>query len=97
MEVFVIATVTVKDSEKFQEYAQKSVPMFTEFEGTPIAKGKLAGFFSGDGNHTSVAIVKFPSMKKADAWYQSDAYQTLIPLRKQACDMTIAKYEIPTT
>lgn len=95
MSAFFIATVTVKDNEKFQEYATKSKATFDLFKAEIIARGKYQGTLTGDANHQAAAIIKFKDMDTLDKWYMSDEYQALIPLRNKAADMTITKYVIP--
>ncbi len=95
MSAFFIATVTVKDAEKFQEYAVKSKATFDLFEAEILAKGKYQGTLTGDADHQAAAIIKFKDMDTLDKWYLSDEYQALISLRDQAADMTITKYAIP--
>lgn len=96
MSAFFIATVTVKDAEKFQEYAVKSKVTFDLFEAEIIARGKYQGSLTGKADHQTAAIVKFKDMDSLEKWYESDEYQALIPLRNQAADMTISKYVVPT-
>ena len=95
MSAFVIATVSIKNPEKFQEYAEKAGPTFAPFGGKPVVKGKFVGTLSGEATHSTAAVMQFPSLDEVESWYNSDAYQALIPLRQEACDMGIVKYEMP--
>jgi len=95
MSAFFIATVTVKDTEKFQEYATKSKATFDLFDAEVIARGKHQGALTGNANHQAAAIVKFKDMDTLEKWYHCDEYQALISLRDQAADMTISKYAVP--
>ncbi len=97
MSAFFIATVTVKDAEKFQKYAAKSKATFDLFDAEILARGKHQGALAGNADHQAAAIVKFKDMDTLDKWYLSDEYQTLIPLRDQAADMTISKYAVPAS
>jgi len=42
------------------------------------------------------AVVRFPDTAALKTWYQSPAYQALIPLRDEAVDMTLVAYEEPS-
>lgn len=95
MSAFFMAQVTVKDAEKFQEYAKRAGPTFAAHSGELLTKGKFAGFLNGNGQHNAVAVVKFPSLDHIDNWYQSASYQELIPLRDSAAEVVISKYEVP--
>jgi len=96
MSAFIIATVTVKDAEKFQQYAVKSKATFDLFEAEILVRGKHQGTLTGNADNQTAAVVKFKDMETLDRWYGSDEYQVLIPLRDQAADITITKYAIPT-
>lgn len=91
MSAFFIATVTVNDSNKFQEYAQKAMESLKPFNGEIVIRGKAVEDSGYD--HDVVGIFKFPDMQTLEDWYGSDAYQSLIPLREEASDMIITKYE----
>jgi len=95
MSAFFVATVTIKDVDKFQEYAAKSKATFDLFDAEILIKGKYQDTLTGNATHQTVAIVKFKDMDTLDKWYQSDEYQALAPLRNQAADMTITKYVVP--
>lgn len=95
MTAFFIVTATVKDPQKYQAYAQGVGPTLSAFGGKALRRGKAARALSGDLDHQSVVIVEFPDVAALDAWYASDEYQALIPLRTEAADMTITAYEVP--
>lgn len=95
MSAFLIVTVKIKDLEKFKEYGEQATKTLLDHDAEFLIKGKFMGDFAGKSDHQNAGIVKFPSMTKLDEWYNSDAYQTLIPLREKAADVTIAKYAEP--
>lgn len=89
MSAFAIALVSIKNPEKFQEYAKAAGPTFAAFNAKHITKGKNAGTLCGASSHQMAAIFEFPDVESAQNWYNSDAYQAIIPLRDEACDVTI--------
>ena len=95
MTAFFVATVTVKDSGKFQDYAKKAATTFAEHGGELVLRGQADGVLAGSADHQAVGIVKFPNKDALSAWYKSTAYQAIIPLRDEAADMTIVAYEAP--
>lgn len=96
MTAFFVATVTIKDPQKFQEYAQKAGETMAPHGGEAVLRGKIDTVLVGQADHQAVGIVKFPNQDALSAWYNSDAYQKIVPLRDEAADMTIATYSIPT-
>ena len=95
MSAFLIATVTVKDAKKFQEYGGKAMETIQAFNGELMLRGKYEGVLAGNTNHQAAAIIKFPDIETLNNWYQSDEYQAIIPLRDEAADVIIVKYEQP--
>lgn len=95
MTAFFVATVKVNNPEKFQEYAQKAAKTFAAHGGEPVLRGKVNEVLAGQSNHQAVGIVRFPDQDALTAWFHSDAYQAIVPLRDQAADMVIVTYSIP--
>jgi len=95
MSAFFIATVRVKNPQKFQEYAKKAAETFAAHGGEIVLRGKAESALAGSDKHDAVGIVKFPNMDALNAWFHSQEYQTIIPLRKKAADMTIIAYSAP--
>lgn len=81
----VVVDLTVKDAEKLAEYGALAAPTVAAFEGEFIAKAPIKSL-SGDVPFTTKVVIEFPSAEKAKAWYQSDEYQAIIPLREAAMD-----------
>lgn len=95
MTAFFVATVTVKDPGKFQQYARESAPTFADFGGRIVLRGQLDTVLAGAAGHRAIAVVEFPDMAALKAWHDSDAYQALVPLRDEGADITIAAYQVP--
>ena len=95
MTAFFMSTLTVKDAEKFQEYAGKAAQTFAAFDGELVIRGKAGDTLVGSSDHQAAAVVRFPDMNALKAWYQSPDYQALIPLRDTAAEMTLVTYEEP--
>ena len=93
MSAFFVAQVKVKDGEKFQAYGARAKAIFAEFGAETIARGKVTGSIAGELTHDVAAIIKFPDMQKLEAAFATDAYKAIIPLRDEAADLTIVKYE----
>ncbi|HFD91923.1 MAG TPA: DUF1330 domain-containing protein [Gammaproteobacteria bacterium] len=90
-----IAAVKVKDPQKFQEYARKAGETFAPHGGELVMRGKKDAVLTGDADHQAVGIVRFPDEASLSAWYNSDAYQAIVPLREEAADMVIVSYSVP--
>ena len=95
MSAFIIATATIKDPEKMQEYGQKAMATFTAFGAELVIRGAYDHAKTGDQPHNSVAVIRFPDMDSLNGWYASDAYQQLTSLRDAAADITLTACQVP--
>lgn len=55
------------------------------YEGAFLVHGKEVAEMDGAWPGT-VVVIAFPSREQADAWYASDAYQAILPLRTDNSD-----------
>lgn len=95
MSALMIARITVKDAEKFQQYLAKSKKVAAPYGAELLFRGKADRTLTGEDNdHVLAVIARFPSTEKIEEWYGSDEYQPLIALRDEGTDMTITSYEI---
>jgi len=95
MTAFFIATINVKDSEKFQQYAAKAAQTFIAFKGELVLRGKSNETLAGTADDHATGIVRFPDMATLNNWYESPEYQALIPLRDAGADMKLVSYNVP--
>lgn len=95
MPAFFVATVTIKDPDKFREYAQKAAATFAPHGGEAVLRGGADEALVGKLDHQAVGIVKFPSAEALLAWFGSASYQAIVPLRDEAAEMTIVTYSVP--
>ena len=89
MSTLMSATVQVKDPEKLKVYVSQVGATMASHGGKMMARGKVAKQLSGEVKHQIEALFEFPSADAIDAWYESDAYQALIPNRDEAAYVTI--------
>lgn len=95
MAAFFIVTTTIKDQEAYQAYVQSVGATLAPFGGRAVLRGKADAALVGQLTHQTVGIIEFADIDAIKAWYESDAYQALIPLRTRAADMTITTYVVP--
>jgi len=95
MSALMIANITVKNPEKFQEYIAKTSQVAATFGAKLLYRGKVDRALSGDSyGHGLTIIVEFPSLEKLDEWFGSDAYRPLKALREEGADMQMTSYEV---
>ena len=57
-----------------------------------VFRGERVAVLGGEHRHRDTVVIRFPSVEAVDAWYQSDAYQALIPLRLAAADVDLISF-----
>lgn len=95
MSAYLIAFAKVKDAARIPEYSSAAGPTVVAAGGSIVTRGKvrkLAGHFSAD----SCLIVKFADSASLDAWYQSAAYQALVPLRDEVLEPNFLVLDEPS-
>ncbi len=94
MSAYMIATVKVKDQQKFKEYLEKAQKQAGPLGAELVVRGRLARKIHGDsGDHQVVVIIKYPNKEALDQFYDSPDYGPLEVLRDEAAEMAITSYE----
>lgn len=93
MTAYLISTITIRDKEKLTQYSTEAGKTLAAFGGTIALRGMRAQALSGDFPGQMSGVISFADMAALTAWYTSDAYQALIPLRDQGCEMSMVAYE----
>jgi uncharacterized protein (DUF1330 family) len=85
MSALVIVDLTPTDTEKLSAYSAQAGDTLKPYGGEFLAKGPIE-ILHGDANFTTKVVIQFPDRESAVNWYQSDAYQAIIPTRNQGMD-----------
>lgn len=88
MSVYMIVEAKeIMDKEKYGEYIQRVPQTIEKFGGKYLVRGGQVTTVSGDWNPARLIIVKFNSMDKFQAWWNSSEYRRVAPLREQSARM----------
>jgi uncharacterized protein (DUF1330 family) len=60
-----------------------------------LFRGETNRVLAGQHSHTDTVVIRFPDQAAVEGWYQSSAYQALIPLRQQAADLDLISFNAP--
>ncbi len=85
MAALVIVDLTPTDKEKLGLYGSLSGGTLVPFGGEFLAKGPIESLHGGSEFQTKV-VIQFPDRESAINWYNSDAYQEIIPVRNEGMD-----------
>ena len=87
---YVVVTIrTILDQKAFEEYSEKVRPVLRNYNGRWLAIEPQHVTRAGDWAYVRTVIVEFPSIERAQAWYDSPEYRAIIPLRQRAIDANI--------
>ena len=89
---YVIGHITVKDAAKWAEYRTRVPATLAPWQAELVFRGERMGVLGGEHRHSDTVVIRFPSAEAVDAWFQSDAYQALIPLRLAAADVDLISF-----
>jgi len=92
MATYLVGHITVKNDELWQQYVAGVGESLAPFESKVIFRGQLDKVLAGQHAHDLVVVIEFPDQSTLDDWFNSDKYQSLIPLRNKAADVAIMAY-----
>ena len=93
MAAYVIADVEITDPQVFEQYRKDLPESLKPFGGTYRVRGGALTILEGDWKPNRLVIIEFPDMAAINAWYDSPAYQALIPLRRGSARASLLAVE----
>ncbi|HEY2330453.1 MAG TPA: DUF1330 domain-containing protein [Acidimicrobiales bacterium] len=84
MPAYVIVEIDVHDTEAYGPYAEGATTSVAASGGRYLARGGRTESLEGDAPRPRVVVLTFPDFDAAVAWYHSDAYQAVAPIRHAA-------------
>jgi len=81
MSAYLIIKAQITDREKFQAYADAVPSVVQQFGGEYVAMDLAPDVFEGAKDFGSVVMSKWPSKAAAQAFWHSDEYKKILPLR----------------
>jgi uncharacterized protein (DUF1330 family) len=85
MKSLVIVDLTPINKTQLAEYSALAGDTLKPFNGEFIAKGEIE-VLHGEAPHPIKVVIQFPDKQSAKDWYNSAAYQGIIPLREQGME-----------
>ncbi len=93
MAAYPIGHITVKDPDQWKIYTAGVAKSLAPFGGEVIFRGKRAAVLCGEHAYQNSVVLKFPDQPTLQQWYDSKAYQELIPIREKAADVVLISYD----
>jgi uncharacterized protein (DUF1330 family) len=76
----------IHNAEKMQEYQSKAGATLAAYNHEMLVFDKNSEVIEGNTNLPRTIVIKFDSRDAAMAWYNSPAYQEVLPLRLEATE-----------
>jgi len=86
MAVYVIASLTIKDAVRFEDYRRTVLPSMEKYGGPFVARGGPINVLEGDWPRERLIIAEFPNMERAQQWWDSPEYAEPKALRQATAD-----------
>lgn len=81
---YYIADFELKDTEAIKPYSAQVESTFTPYGGRYVIRGGNATQLEGEASRGRLVMIAFDSRERAQAWYDSPAYNQLKPIRHSA-------------
>ncbi|GBF04061.1 hypothetical protein DAERI_010233 [Deinococcus aerius] len=82
MSAYVIGLIDVHDPEGYPTYSQQVPATLEPYGGQFLVRGGQPEALEGEAPGR-VVVIAFPSAEQARAWYESEGYKRIRPLRQQ--------------
>ena len=86
MSVYVIASLTIKDAVRFEDYKRTVLPSMEKYGGRFVARGGPIHVLEGSWPRERLIVAESPSMERAQQWWVSPEYAEPKALRQATAD-----------
>jgi len=96
MTVKIIGMIRVKDRPAFEAYRGQVGATVEQYSGRVVARGIVDKSYWNElpcSDFEAYVELVFPSPEHADRWANSPEYQSIIPVRQQAMDLTLFRVQ----
>ena len=93
MAVYLIGQITVKDEDLWQQYVAGVQESLAPFDAEVVFRGKRDKVLAGQNDKELAVVIEFSGSAPLDNWFNSETYQSLIPLRDAAANVVITTYQ----
>ena len=86
MPAYLIARVDVTDPEKYESYKERTPAAVAKFGGRFLVRGGDLVTLEGPAETRRIIVIEFPSLQRAQAFYESEDYQAAKKFRDGAAE-----------
>ena len=92
MPAYLVGQIAVHDEQLWQEYVAGVARSLKPFDAKVIFRGTKAADLAGKNAREQVVVIEFKDQIDLNNWFNSDLYQSIIPIRDAAADVVITTY-----
>ena len=81
---YIIGDVTVTNPERYKDYTAQTEGTLAPFGGRFIVRGPEVQQLEGEWSPGRVVVIEFPDRESAQGWWDSEAYEAIKPIRREA-------------
>jgi uncharacterized protein (DUF1330 family) len=81
---YVIADIDVTDPERYRDYTARTPDSIARHGGRWVVRGGASHVLEGNWDPGRIVVIEFPSVEAARGWFESDDYQELAAIRREA-------------
>jgi uncharacterized protein (DUF1330 family) len=89
---YVIGHITVKDADLWTSYRSQVPATLAPWQAELVFRGERLAVLGGEHRHSDTVVIRFPNTEAIDGWFNSAAYQALIPLRMDAAEVDLISF-----
>jgi len=93
MPAYVIGNVEVHSPEIYEKYRAHTLETIQQFGGRFLVRGGEVEVKEGAWRPKRMVLLEFPDMATARRWYDSAAYQAILPYRKEGAKTDLVLVE----
>jgi uncharacterized protein (DUF1330 family) len=90
---YVIADVDVTDPERYGDYTERTPALIARHGGRWVVRGGATRVLEGGWNPGRIVVIEFPSVAAALGWFESNDYQEIAAIRREASTARILVVE----
>jgi uncharacterized protein (DUF1330 family) len=84
MSAYVIVEVSIQDQSEYEEYKKLTPAAIAAFNGRFVVRGGQTTTLEGDWNPERIVILEFPTIQRANEWWNSELYNKAKEIRQRA-------------
>ncbi len=93
MPAYLVGQIAVHDKALWQVYLEGVARSLEPFEANVVFRGKKLADLAGNNAREQVVVIEFKDQTDLSNWFNSDLYQSIIPIRDAAADVVITTYQ----